>query len=271
MKIRALADSIWFNASALTVILISAVLLGVDTYVSPGTPGQRWVDGLLMACVVLFIVEIAVKFMARESTRAFFSDGWNIFDLVIIIAALVPERALGDLGPVVPVLRILRVLRVLRLVRTIPELRLIVNVLGRSIVSMKWIGLLAIIGFYVFGIIGQKLFGAYQTEYATLHESLFTLFRVLTGDDWTQLRYEAREKVQSTQLFVTAFYVMWILIGTFILINLIVGAIINNYQEVQEIERAKGTKLDISEQRLKQLVDELQQILKARDAMGRNG
>lgn len=252
--VRALVESAAFNRAIIAVIIFNALLIGVDTYVdSPVLGGLQW------GCVGVYVVELVLKFAARRGAREFFADGWNIFDLIIVVAAFVPE-----VGALSAVLRVLRVLRVFRLVRTIPELRLIVTVLARSIVSMKYIGLLALICFYIFAVAGYELFGRTMPEFGSLHESLFTLFRVLTGDDWSQLRYES----QGTYgvLKTTLFYVAWIIVGTFILINLVVGAIINNYQEVQQVERNKAARLDASEERVRELVDELQRLLRQQAA-----
>jgi voltage-gated sodium channel len=252
--LRRFVDSGRFNAFIIGVILVNAILIGWSTY-----DPAPWIKVVENVCVAIFIVEIVLRFIARRSSREFFGDGWNIFDLVIIVAALIP--ASNGMGPI---LRILRVFRVLRLVKTIPELRLIVSVLVKSVISMKYIGLLAFIMFYVYAVIGVKLFGGdpahpLHANFATVHESFFTLFRVLTGDDWTQLRYEAIN--HPTGWKITTFFVTWILVGTFLLINLIVGAIINNYQEVQQIEHRKNNPIDASDERLLELVKEVQEIL----------
>lgn len=256
--LQALVNSAWFNRTALAVILANAALIGLETYVQ-----HPALKALEMVFLAFFTIEIILRFLGRESTRAFFRDGWNIFDIVIVAAAFVPPSP--EMGPLLPVLRILRVFRVLRLVKTIPELRLIVTVLAKSVISMKYIALLALIMFYVFAIIGNKLFGPYQPEFASLHESLFTLFRVLTGDDWANLRYDGLEKAQTSRAFVTGFYVLWILFGTFVLINLVVGAIVNNYEKVQDAEHQRTRPpLDVSEERLALLVGEIQAILEQR-------
>ncbi len=222
-----------FQRGSLAAILFNAVLLGIDTYID-----HPALKALEQACLVFFVLELVLKFIARDSTRAFLRDPWNIFDIVVIGSAFVP--AVGSLGPI---LRILRVLRVFRLARSVPELRLIVTVLVRSVVSMKYIGLLAALCFYVFGVAGVELFGSTQKEFATLHETLFTLFRTLTGDNWSDLRYAAIEGVNAGDPHywkASLYHVLWISIVTFVLINLIVGAIINNYQEVQQAERARS-------------------------------
>jgi len=262
MDIRKLVDSAPFNNFVIVVILVNAVLIGLSTYLTDET-SLRAIAAIEAICIGIFVVEIVLRFMARESTATFFRNGWNIFDLVIIIAALVP--ASNGFGPV---LRILRVFRVLRLVKTIPELRLIVDVLLRSVVSMKYVALLAAILFYVYAVIGVKLFGGdghpMQPYFASIHEACFTLFRILTGDDWTQMRYELAQAGYPLGAF-TAFQVSWILVATFLLVNLIVGAVLNNYQKVQEIEQHRLLAPDTSERRVRELVRELDAILNTRD------
>lgn len=260
-RLRRLVESAPFNTFIIAVILLNAVLIGLSTYLTDAT-ALRAIAAIETICVGIFLVEIILRFMARESAAAFFRDGWNVFDLVIVIAALVP--ASNGIGPI---LRILRVFRVLRLVKTIPELRLIVNVLVRSVASMKYVALLAMILFYVYAVIGVKLFGyeghPMRPHFASIHEACFTLFRILTGDDWTQMRYELAQSGRSVASF-TAFQVSWILVSTFLLVNLIVGAVINNYQKVQEIEQHRSLAPDTSEARLRELARELDAILKAR-------
>lgn len=261
MNIRMLVQSAAFNRFIISVILINAVLIGLSTYLSDER-ALRAIAAIEAVCIAIYLVEITLRFLARDSTPAFFRDGWNIFDLAIIIAALIP--ASNGIGPV---LRILRVFRVLRLVKTIPELRLIVTVLLRSVASMKYVAMLAAIMFYVYAVIGVKLFGGdghpMEPYFASIHEACFTLFRILTGDDWTQMRYELAQSGRPLGAF-TAFQVSWIVVATFLLVNLIVGAVINNYQKVQDIEDSRSRVIDTSEQRLRELVRELDAILHAR-------
>lgn len=261
MNIRNLVKSAPFNNFVVCVILINAVLIGLSTYLTDSA-ALRIIAGIETVCVGIYLVEIVLRFLARDSTRAFLRDGWNIFDIVIVAAALVP--ASNGIGPV---LRILRVFRVLRLVKTIPELRLIVTVLLRSVASMKYVALLAAILFYVYAVIGVKLFGGnghpMKPYFTSIHEACFTLFRILTGDDWTQMRYELAQAGHPLGVF-TAFQVSWIVIATFLLVNLIVGAVINNYQKVQDIEEHSALAPDTSERRVRELLRELDAILNCR-------
>ena len=266
MRIRSLVESASFNNFVVAVIVLNAVLIGLSTYLTDAT-SLRVISAIETICIGIFVVEIVLRFIARDSAAAFFRNGWNVFDLVIIIAALIP--ASGGVGPI---LRILRVFRVLRLVKTIPELRLIVDVLLRSVASMKYVALLAIILFYVYAVIGAKLFGddghPMQPYFTSIHEACFTLFRILTGDDWTQMRYELGQAGHPLGAF-TAYQVSWIVVATFLLVNLIVGAVINNYQKVQDIEDDRSLAPDTSERRVRELVRELDAILSARHLASR--
>ena len=116
--------------------------------------------------------------------------------------------------------------------------------------------------------LGVKLFGApghpMQPYFGSIHEACFTLFRILTGDDWTQMRYELAQSGRPLGAF-TAYQVSWIVVATFLLVNLIVGAVINNYQKVQDIEEHRALAPDTGEQRLRELVREIDAILGARE------
>lgn len=260
-KLRRLVDSRAFNGVIVGVILLNAALIGAGTYTDhPAALRLLWL--VESVCVAIFVVEIALRFAARSSTAAFFRDGWNVFDVLVVAAALVP--ASNGIGPV---LRILRVFRVLRLVKTVPELRMIVDVLARSVASMRHVALLAAILFYVYAVIGVKLFGGeahpLHAHFQTVHEACFTLFRILTGDDWTQLRYDLAAAGAPVAGF-TLYQVSWIIVATFLLVNLIVGAVINNYQKVQDIEQHRSRSPDDEDARLQELTAELSTLLAAR-------
>ncbi len=263
-KLHETVESVWFNKLVVAVIVLNAALIGLYTY----TP-SRWILIAEWACIGLFIAELVLRFLAAENKRRFLLDHWTIFDIVIIGAAFIPA---GE--GIAPILRILRVLRVLRLVKTVPQLRLIAAVLTKSVLSMHYIAILAGLCFYIYAVIGVKLFSGAEhplrDKFPSVHEACFTLFRVLTGDDWTEMRYAALEGPNGG--LVTTYFVTWIIIATFVLTNLIVGAIVNHYQEVQEIENPPThpdgkplTQAEIAERddrRLEELLNEASAIVK---------
>lgn len=213
----------------------------------------------------VFSLEILLRFLAAPSVKEFFKDGWNIFDLSLVIIGYIPESMFENASAMMA-LRVLRVFRVLRLLRAASEIKVIINVLLKSTTAMFYNVVLFGIFIYLFAIIGvglfklpdpEKLEGKEKENYeqlmtvaphspsnspdpfGTLGEAMFTLFRELTGEDWTDLRYNhitAYELgVIKTPPAVTNFYhIIWFVISAFLLLNLVTGAIINNYQTVME-------------------------------------
>lgn len=230
-RLKAFINSPLFGRIILGVILLNAMLIGASTYHRlPVFKTIEWV------CIWIFVAELALKFYARKSARDFFTSGWNIFDMIVVGSAFLP-----NISTFATLLRVLRVFRVLRLVDGLAELRLIVSVLIRSLSSMLYIAVLMSICFYLYAVLGVELFGKGQPmEYGTLHEAFFSLFRSLTCEDWTDLRYDGLP--HGNYWIVTIYHVSWIMLSTFLLINLVVGAVLNNYQEVhnQELKRHGG-------------------------------
>jgi voltage-gated sodium channel len=270
MSIRSWAKNIvtarWFEIFIALVIVVNCVLIGVETYLN--NPKIYITQQMALG---IFIIEIALRFLARKDTKSFFKSGWNVFDLSLILISLVPEGLFSHPAAIMS-LRILRVFRILRLVRTAPEIKLIISVLARSFSSLTYNALFFCIFLYLFAIIGVTLFklpavnAQTPTEtahkmaelrglapnspeispepYGTLHESMFTLFRVMTGDDWTDVRYNLLEAsklklIHAPPFVVTVFHIMWFCLSAFLLLNLVVGAIVNNYQVIMEEMKKK--------------------------------
>lgn len=244
----------WFISG---VILINCAFIGVETYFT--NPSIRLIQ---LVALGIFTVEILLRWMAREDARSFFADGWNVFDLSIVLVSLIPESLFGSTS-VVTTLRVLRVFRIFRLLRAFPELKLMTSVLIRSMSALFYNGLFFFVFMYLFAVIGITLFrlpadttdpqtrqalAAYLAQapnapgiapdpYGTLGETMFTLFRVLTGEDWTDLRYNLVQAskmgvINVPETVITAYHVAWFVVATFLLLNLLVGAILNNYQVV---------------------------------------
>jgi len=176
--------------------------------------------------LAVFIIEALLKISAvAPRLRLYFGNGWNLFDFSVIVLSLLP--ATGELAMVA---RLARLLRVLRLISTIPELRLIVATLMRSIPSMGNIILLMSIIFYVYAIAGFHLFHQHDPQHwGSLGLSLLTLFRVVTLEDWTDVMYTAME----AQPWAWIYFVSFVVMGTFVIINLFIAVVINNLEEAK--------------------------------------
>lgn len=228
MKDRAnqIVSAPWFERVIIAFILINGAILGMET--SPSLVAQH--GGLLhlgnRVILGIFILEAVLKMIAvAPQIDRYFRDGWNVFDFSVIVFSLIP--ATGDFAMIA---RLARLLRVVRLVSTIPELRLIVSTLIRSIPSMMHVMTLMSVIFYIYAITGYQLFHEHDpTHWRSLGIALLTLFRVVTLEDWTDVMYTAMDFHPMAWLF----FVSFVVLGTFVVINLFIAVVINNLEEAK--------------------------------------
>lgn len=212
----------------IAVIIVNAVTLGLET--SP-TLMAHW-GGLLKAldraALAIFVVEIGLKLYAFG--WRFFRGAWNLFDFTVVAIALVPAS-----GPLA-VLRALRVLRVLRLVSTVPRLRFVVEALLAAIPGITSIAGLMLLLFYVFAVMATSLFGARFPEwFGSIGASMYTLFQIMTLESWSM---GIVRPVMDAYPAAWAFFVPFILIATFTMLNLFIGIIVDTMQTMHDADHA---------------------------------
>jgi len=207
------------------LILVNAVILGLET--SPQVmavvgPELKFADRLILG---IFVLEILIKLAGQR--LGFFRNPWNCFDFVVVGIALVPTS-----GP----LAVLRVLRLLRLISMVPKLRFVVEALLKAVPGIVSIfGLLALM-FYVFAVIATGIFGAAHPEwFGSLGASMYTLFQVMTLESWSM---GIARPVMESHPFAWAFFVPFILVATFTVLNLFIAVIVNTMQTLQEEHEA---------------------------------
>ena len=179
-------DSAPFQHGVLAVIVMAAVLVGLETSRDLVARHGALLHGLDKVVLGIFILEAALK-IGRHGRRwyRYFTDPWNVFDFLIVVVCLLPVG-----GQYAAVLRLARVLRALRLVTAVPRLQLLVSSLLKSIPSLGYVGLLLTVLFYVYAVMGIFLFrGNDPVHFQDLSTSLLTLFRVVTLEDWTDVMY----------------------------------------------------------------------------------
>ncbi|MCF6338196.1 MAG: ion transporter [Gammaproteobacteria bacterium] len=221
-----------FEYFIIGLILFNAVLLGLET--SPWIM-ERYGIWLLYGnhfVLAVFILEAALKIIAvAPRFRLYFGDGWNLFDFSIVVLSLIPAT-----GEYAMIARLARLLRVARLLSTIPELRLIINTLVRSIPSMGHVLMLMSIIFYIYAVAGYHLFHENDpTHWRNLGTSLLTLFRVVTLEDWTDVMYAAMEMHYLSWMY----FVSFVVLGTFVVINLFIAVVLNNLEEAKQEQLAE--------------------------------
>jgi voltage-gated sodium channel len=204
----------------IALIVLNAVTLGIETF--PAVTAR--VGGLLHALdsvlLTIFVVELLLKLVGHG--WRFFRSGWNLFDFAVVGISLLP--ATGGLS----VLRALRVLRVLRLVSALPKMRFVVESLARSLPGLGSIGMLLGVFFYVFSVMATQLFShAFPQWFGTLHGSMFSLFQIMTLEGWAEI---ARE-IMAVYPLAWLFFLTFILLATFTVLNLFIAVIVNAMQE----------------------------------------
>lgn len=215
----------------ITLIIINAVTLGLETVPAVMAAVGPALLALDQAILAVFVVEIAARLWVQGGR--FFRDGWNLFDFAVVAIALIPAS-----GPLA-VLRALRILRVLRLITVMPSLKRVVGAMVNAIPGMGSIVVLLVLVFYVAAVMATKLFGAsFPEQFGTLATTLLTLFQLMTLDGWSA---EIVKPVMREYPFAWAFFVPFILISAFVVLNLFIGVVVNAMQaeaEAQADERA---------------------------------
>lgn len=221
----------WFEPWMIGLILFNAVLIGLETSPDIVAAYGTWLHLGNDLILGIFIIEAVLKLAAvAPRFSLYFGSGWNLFDFSIVVLSLVPAT-----GEFALVARLVRVLRVLRLVSTVPQLRLIVATLVRSIPSMGHVILLMSIIFYIYAVTGFHLFHEHDAEHwGTLGSSLLTLFGIVTLEGWIEVMQTAMEAHAWSWIY----FVSFVLIGTFVMLNLFIAVVINN------LEASKASELE---------------------------
>ncbi len=229
-----LVESKPFERFIITVIVINAIGLGMET--SPWLMSKvgfivEWLDKVALS---IFVVELLIKFFAYRF--AFFKNGWNIFDLVIVSVALVPASQQFS------VLRALRILRALRLISVVPSMRRVIVGLFRAIPSIGTVIVMLLLLFYISAVMATKLFGeSFPDWFGSLGASLYSLFQIMTLESWSM---GIVRPVMEEYPYAWAFFVPFILMTSFIVLNLFIGVIVNAMSEATD-EEAHGEREEI--------------------------
>lgn len=241
-KVHTLVHNKWFERTIISVIVLSGILIGIETSRSLSQNQIGWIELAHSIILGIFVVEVVLKLYAcAPNVHKYFKDGWNVFDFTIVVVALIPFT-----GQFAVIGRLLRLLRVARLISVLPELRLIVTTLIKTVPSMFHVVILMLVLFYIYAVAGFNLFHETNPQYwGDLGTSMLTLFRIVTLESWTQIMYIDLEYHSWAWLF----YVSFIVMGTFIIINLFIALVLNNLDEVKEqkkaLERSQNTEAHI--------------------------
>ena len=253
-RLKGILESPRFVNFIMGVIIFNAILLGLEASKLVMSYAGDLILMLDSICLAIFVAEITLKLIAYRFR--FFRDGWNIFDFVIVGISLVPATQ-GFTA-----LRALRILRVLRLVSTTPRLRRVVEGLISALPGMASVFALMALIFYIGAVIATKLFGfSFPQWFGTLGRSGYSLFQIMTLESWSMGIVRPVMEVYSLAWM---FFVPFIMITTFAVVNLLVGLIVNSMQDAHHEETNAETdayRVDVSD-RLVAIEQRLDTLLK---------
>jgi voltage-gated sodium channel len=219
----------------MTLIVLNAVTLGIETSHAVMDRFGTLLNVLDRIVLAVFVVELAARMFVQRS--AFFRDGWNIFDFIVVGVALAPATEAFS------VLRALRVLRLLRLITAVPTLRRVVGGLIAALPGMGSIILLIALVYYVCAVMAVNLYGdEFPQLFGTLGASLFTLFTIMTLEGWVD---GVVRPIMEKHPYAWLFFIPFIVGTTFTVLNLFIGVIVNAMQE----EHAKAVEAELEAER----------------------
>ncbi len=222
-KLQRFIDSNAFQGVVLGLIIINAVILGADTIPEVREGAGPWLMAVDRVIIYAFVIEIGLRIIAWRA--AYFKNGWNIFDLLIVLVSV--AAATSGLAA----LRAFRVLRVLRVITVIPRMRVVVSALLDSIPGIASVGVVLALIVYVFAVIAANLYGPKHPElFGDVFEAMYTLFQVMTLEGWPDIA----SQVAKTHSRSWIFFLTFVLIATFTMLNLFVAIVVRVVEEDSE-------------------------------------
>ena len=211
------------------VILLNAAVLGILTDRTLAADKVFFLEGLDKACLGIFTIELIAKLLVYR--RKFWSDGWNIFDFVIVLSSIL------FISSSVSVLRAFRIFRLLKALAEFPELQILVSSMLKAIPSMTWALLLLFIVFYIFAVFGSTMYGdAFPELFGDIGGSMFTLFQVMTFESWATA---VARPIMATYSYAWVYFLVFILLTAITLLNVMVGIVVEAVGAISEAVKQK--------------------------------
>jgi voltage-gated sodium channel len=229
-RLQRIVDHPAFTTAVVTVILANAAVLGLQTYPSLNEDYGDALNLLNALFLAFFVVEISIRIAAygRRPWR-YFLDGWNVFDFVAVGLAFVPGLQSNS-----TVLRLARLARIVRVVHLLPDVRILITGVIRSLPPLASMAILTTLILFVYGMVGWQLFGEeLPHRWGTIGEAMLTLFVMLTLEDFPVYMEEAMEIHSWSWIF----FVSFILVAAFVVINVFIAIVLNSLEEARELER----------------------------------
>ncbi|MGF1342466.1 ion transporter [Streptomyces flavovirens] len=234
-RCRRVTEARWFAVTVLTVIFLNAALLGLETYSGLVEEWHRWLRLGEHGCLAVFTAEILVRLGAHaDRPRGFLKDPWNLFDLAVVLCAFLPLVRENT-----TVLRLLRLARVLRTARFLPQLRIVLVAVGRSLPGTLSFLLVGALLLYVYAMVGWVFFGRQDPEhYGSIGRAVLTLFLLMILDGIGDAIHAGLEISRWSLLY----YASYVLLASFVLVNVLIGVVITSLEEAREMEEEQDAR-----------------------------
>ncbi len=243
----------WVQRFLIILIVVNAAIMGLETNPEVMAAAGSYLLLLDHAILWVFIAELVLLIAARR--LLFLKDAWCVFDLLVVLIALVP--ATGSLS----VLRALRALRILRLINKVESMRNVVGALLGSLPGLGSVFGLILIIFYVSAVIATNMFGeAFPARFGSLGQSFYTLFQVMTLEGWSE---EIARPVMEVFPSAWVFFILFILTATFIVVNLFVAVIVDSINSIKlaEVTELQGSTSSNELQQIKNELNEMKALI----------
>jgi voltage-gated sodium channel len=233
---RRIADHPRFQRFILLVIVVGAVVIGVETSAAITARYGAIIGAIEMLIQSIFVVEITIRILAYwPRPLRFFANGWNLFDFLVVTTSLLPQA-----GAFAVVARLARLLRVTRVVSAFPELRLIIGTMVRSIPSMGHVIVLLSLLLYVYAVLGVHFFRAVDPgHWGSLATALLTLFQMLTLEGWVEIQ----NAVIAAYPLAWVYFSSFVFVAVFVVVNLFIAVVINNLESVKHEQQIDADRL----------------------------
>ncbi len=222
-KLLKIRESTIFQVLVTVIILFSSVMVGVGTFDFDNSVALNLLVGLDISITIFFVIEILIRFFAEKKKIVFFKDGWNIFDLIIVVSSLIPST-----GSSILVLRLLRLARLLRIISFMPELRFVIEALLDSVKKSFYVLVLIFILLYIYAVAGVIFFEDVKGgRFEDLGEALLVLVQIMTLSSWEEVMLT----ITAVYPYAWAYFVSFVVLSSIIILNLFVAILVDVVSE----------------------------------------
>ena len=234
---RAIVEKRWFSPTIFFLIFANTVVLSME-YAEMSPMYETVLDTVNLSLTIVFAVEAVLKIVGLGITE-YSADKWNMFDLFVVAVSLV-EIAMGNAGSIMSAFRALRILRVVKLIRGWTSLQKFLLQVFKTVMELGNFLLIVLITIFIFALLGMQLFGGKfdfpdegvpRHNFDTLIWSIVTVFQILTGEDWNAVMYDG---VRATNSLATLYFLLLLVVGNFIVVNLFVAILLSSFSEKVE-------------------------------------